>query len=128
MLLTFSAFFGGGFKKDSVHILEQGKNSAADLLGAFPIYGFFCFRHARNMLTCICLNDFSVRERTEDTTELLTALTDVRSCALLSTLTTGRFLSSPPHCGLFFFFNHSQCTYLHLSEILYISAFGKFSI
>lgn len=59
-----------------------------------------------------------MRDRTEGTTELLTALTDVSSCALLSTLSgTGRFLCSPPHCVLNPAFNHSQCTYMHLSEI-----------
>lgn len=40
MLLTFSAFFGWDFKKDAMHILGQGKNSAANLQDAFPIYGF----------------------------------------------------------------------------------------
>lgn len=81
------------------------------------------------MLNCSCLSDFPVRARTEETTELLTAPADVRSCALLSTLSgTGRFLSSPPHCVSNPTFNHSQCTYLHLSEIIYISAFGKFAI
>lgn len=107
----FLLFVGWGFKKDCVHILEEGKNSAANLLDAFPIYGFVVSRDTRNMLTCSCLNEFPVREGTEETTELLTVPTDVRSCALLSTLSgTGRFLSSPPHCVSNPAFNHSQCT------------------
>lgn len=79
------------------------------------------------MLTYSCLSEFPVKDRTEETGQLLTAPTDVSSYALLSTLNcTGRFLSSPPQSLSNPAFNHSQCTYL--SEILYISGFGKLAI
>lgn len=97
------------------------------LIGCLSCLCICCFRHIRNMLTYSCLSGFPVKDRTEETGQLLTAPTDVSSYALLSTLNcTGRFLSSPPQSLSNPAFNHSQCTYL--SEILYISGFGKLAI
>ena len=70
-----------------------------------------------------------MKERTEETRQLLTVPSDVSSCALLSTLyCTGKFLSSPPHSFSNPAFSHSQCTYFSVLEILCISDCGKLAI
>lgn len=99
------------------------------LIGCLSCLCICCFRHIRNMITYSCFSGFPVKERSEETSQLLTAPIDVSSCALLSTLNcTGRFLSSPPRSFSNPAFNHSQCTYFSVSEIFYISGFGKLAI